>query len=321
MRNFSVIATVIVLVANAAWVEQTSAQWHDATTRDPRFSVEFGIKAYDRPGNEDSGAAITDFGTTVLTNDQVTDLGNAAGAEVSFNFVSDHGREFELRSVIAEWDTALDIAGAGLGSPFFTDIAAPPTAVDFDYESDYFSIELMSRRAIRPGVTFMFGPRFVSASEQVTVNSSAVVDTGVGTAPVVFTDDRTFDASNNLIGLQAGFEFNFPITQYVHINSFIRAGGYVNPTELNTSAQDSLTATITSVRRTDTIESFLGEVGGRLQVDIIPNAMSSYIGYEATWIDGFAQAPPALVGLPPAGVETTNTVFFNALTFGLNFNY
>jgi len=53
--------------------------------------------------------------------------------------------------------------------------------------------------------------------------------------------------------------------------------------------------------------------------DIVPNTASLYVGYEATWIDGIAVAPAQLIPSNFGGVETANTVFFQAVTFGFSF--
>ncbi len=60
MRKFTLIVTVIVLLANVGWVAKTHAQWPSATTKDPRWTVEFGGKAYDRPGSQLGLPLITD---------------------------------------------------------------------------------------------------------------------------------------------------------------------------------------------------------------------------------------------------------------------
>ena len=67
-------------------------------------------------------------------------------------------------------------------------------------------------------------------------------------------------------------------------------------------------------------EAFLGEVGGKVHFDLIPNCLSAYAGYEATWIDGIALAPANVGNLGPA-VITQNTSFWHAITFGAHMNY
>ncbi len=323
MRKFTLIATVIVLLANATWVAKTQAQWPQ-TTKDPRWTVEFGAKAYDRPGAELGLPLITDGVTmeTLFDSNQASELGSAGGAEVKFGFVNKRGREYEIRTIIADWEQDFEINGANLRSPFFPTAGSEPTTVNYDYDSDYFSIEVMSRRAISPGITFMFGPRFVSTKDKVRFAGSLLVDPGDGSQPVVVVETTTTEATNALIGAQAGFEFNIPLTQDVYVSSFIRTGGYMNPTEVTSVTNNNVSFTQNPLeKRTKSTGSFLAEVGGRLYVDIIPNGMASYVGYEATWIDGLAVAPDQLVTPAGGGIETANTPFFHAVTFGINFNY
>ncbi|MFT5302846.1 MAG: hypothetical protein ACI87E_004030 [Mariniblastus sp.] len=322
MRKFSLIATVVVLLASVACVSKTQAQSPYAVTKDSRWTVEFGAKAYDRLGSELGLPLITDGITndTLFDSEQASELGSTVGAEIKFGYVSKSGREFEIRTIIADWDQSHEVTGANLESPFFTTPGSEPTTVNYDYDSDYFSIEVMQRRALSPGITFMFGPRFISTKDKVEFAGSLQVSPGGG-APFLFTQTETTEATNALIGLQAGLEFNVPVTQDIYVNSFIRTGGYMNPTEVITSVRNNVSGLVgAEQRQTKSTGSFLAEVGGRLYVDIVPNAMSTYVGYEATWIDGLAVAPDQILNTS-GGIETANTPFFHAVTFGLNFSY
>lgn len=328
MRTFNFIATIAVLVGTTSlWVSESLAQnWFPSspdssfarkTFDDQRFSVEFGAKAYDRPGDDLGLPLISDSITNeaLFDSENATDLGSAGGAEVKFNWISaKRGRELELRTIIADWEEFSQIDGANLTSPFFIDPAAQPSSIGYNYDSDYFSIELMARRAIRPGVTLMFGPRIVSTKDLVEISGSQVV---LGTT---FTEVQTTEATNVLLGLQGGVEFNYPLADGVRLNGFGRFGGYTNPTEVNFETTDALGASTESTLTKQT-GSFLAEIGGRLYIDIFPNALSAYVGYEATWIDGLALAPAQIFSGGVNGVDTANTPFFNAATLGLRWTY
>jgi hypothetical protein len=285
--------------------------------------VEIGGKAYDRPGSELGLPLITDgmTGASLFDSNQATDLGGAGGAEVKFDWVSKHGRELEFRSILAFWDQSTLVEGPNLESPFFPVPGPAPTSVTYDYESDYFSFELMSRHAISPGVTVMFGPRFVSTRDQVSFAGTLSVDPGDGSPVVDITETTVTEATNILLGLQGGLEFNIPVGQSLYINSFIRAGGYTNPTEVISTTSNNFSSVVTETRDLKSTGSFLGEVGGRLYADIVPNSFSAYVGYEATWIDGIAIAPAQLLTTGSTSVDTSNTPFFNAAVFGLQWGY
>lgn len=324
MRKLTLFSTVFVLLANLAWIDQIHAQWPQATAKNPRFSAEFGIKGYDRPGDELMLPLITngDTGATLFNSEQATDLGTAVGAEVKFNFESGYGRELEFRMILADWDeNVFTVDGTSLQSPFFPTPGAEPTTVTYGYESDYFSAELMARRSIKPGITIMAGPRIVSTKDQVNIGGSLVVDPLDGSPPVTVTQTSRTEATNILIGLQTGFEFNFPVTRDMHLNSYIRAGGYMNPTEVNQTSFDTINTTPVTTRNSKSTGSFLGEIGARLYVDIIPDTFSAYVGYEANWIDGIALAPAQLLTTDADGVQTGNTPFFNGVTFGAQVHY
>ena len=299
------------------WVSESLAQgWPHTTTPDQRFSVEFGAKAYDRPGDDIGLPIISDSLTNevLFDSENASDLGSAGGAEVKFNFLNKNGLELELRTIIADWEEVTEISGANLVSPFFIVPGAEPTSIEYGYDSDYFSIELMARRAIRPGITLMFGPRIVSTKDFVEIAGSLTVD---GTT---FTEVQTTEATNILLGLQGGVEFNYPLADGIRLNSFGRFGGYTNPTEVNFGTVNAPGASTESTLTKQT-GSFLAEIGGRLYVDIFPNTLSAYVGYEATWIDGLALAPAQILSGGTNGVETANTPFFNAATLGINFTY
>ena len=329
MRKFTFFATIVALLTNAFLVAETHGQFQpngiqpNGNFNDLRYSIEFGAKAYDRPGDDTGIPLITDAITNsvLFDSNEATDLGAAGGAEVKFNFTNRHGTEWEFRTIIARWDQDFLIEGANLESPFFPTGPAAPTAVNYEYESDYFSFELMRRRAVAPGVTLMFGPRIVSTRDMVSQSGSLTADPGDGTPPVTVTETQTFEATNILLGLQGGIELNMPIGQSMYINSFARLGGFTNPTEVNIGTVNDFTGVATSGRLSKQTGTALLEVGGRLYVDIFPNALSAYVGYEATWIDGIALAPAQIITTGIQEVQTGNTPFFNAATLGLRFTY
>ena len=316
MRKLTLIATAIAMLLTAWNAQSANAQWPQSTFKDSRMSLEIGAKAFDRPGVDSTAPVITDGLTsaTLFNAEQASDLGTNFGAEVKLNLVNRRDREIEVRSIIAGWEEHSMFTGNNLQSGFFPVPGSEPTTFDYNYESDYFSIEVMRRRAVVPGVTVMAGPRFVSTSDQITAAGSRVI---TGTT---VTQTQTFEATNALIGLQGGLELNFPVTNAIYANGFLRVGGYFNPTEFNTRTENSATSVIITGQRDQSIESFLAETGGRVCVDLIPNCVSTYVGYEATWIDGIALATANAQAVGP-GIDTTNTAFFHAVTFGVQVDY
>lgn len=319
MRKLTFIVTVIVTLACVTWVANAHAQWPQTTQQDSRFSVEFGAKAYDRPGDGLNNPVVRDGITnSILFNStEASDLGNSPGAEVKFNFMSKNGRELEVRSIIAEWDQSASFTGDDLKTIFFPVFGTEPTTLNYGHDADYFSIELMSRKAVVPGFTCMCGPRFVSAKDRVTVSGTRLVNPGDSTPSVNVTQNQIYEATNAMIGFQGGLELNFPVTRDIYFNSFVRAGGYMNPAEFSVSTFSSRNTIPATTELSETTESFLGEVGGRLYVDIVPNCLSTFIGYEATWMDGVALSTPQFLNTGQTGIDTSNTDFFNALTFGV----
>lgn len=301
-----------------------SGQWHQ-TTDHKRWSVEAGSKFLIRPGSDLDLPLITDSRTLVTLFDvkDATSLGTAPAAEVKFNFASRTGQEWEFRTILANWEeTRGPFFGPDLSSPFFspdTDIRR----IDYQFDADFYSFELMARRSSgRSGLVWMLGPRLVSSSNTVTNHAVVAVDPGQGAPLFNVTSSSITHAKNTLIGLQAGVEMNQPIAPGLYISGFARAGGYYTPTKVDTSTTDSFTNEVFTTRQTKSSESFMGEAGGRIYMDLVPNVFSVYTGYEANWIDGFAFAPAQLLQFEGAPqIETTNTIFFHGVTFGLKYTY
>lgn len=334
MRTFSKITTCVivtcVMLMSALMVSTATAQWPQTTAHNP-WSLEIGAKAMERPGTKGTDSLISNSITneTLFNSDDATDLGVAPAAEVKFNFQSPTGQEFEIRSILANWDQSITpIAGPNIRSPFFTQLTTPDL-FEFDHDADFYSVELMARRAVRPGLVLMAGPRVVSTKDSVRTTSTKVVNPGGGVPNITVVDIRDTEATNLLLGLQTGFEINRPIANGIYVSSFMRLGGYFNPTEVNFDQTSPLLPAPTFGRITKSTGSFLGEVGGRLIYDFVPNCFSGYVGYEANWIDGIAFAPnqflqtliPAGPAVGPPPVDTANTIFFQGVTFGLKFTY
>ena len=288
------------------------------------MSVEVAAKVFDRPGDDSNNPVVFDSVTnvTLLDNERATDFGSEFGLEVKFTVPSryDSGAGFEFRTVLANWDEQNSVAGLNLASPFFPDALNPPETFDLDIESDYYSFELVKKRSLRPGLTASGGVRYISTSDLLSTTSTLT------TAGVVGTQLNDFEAKNSLVGLQLGLEYNQPIAQSVFVTLFGRAGGYYNGTEFNTATSASDTAgitdtSVTTTRRVRSTESFVAELGGRVNFQILPNCFTTFIGYEATAIDGIALSAANVNPATTIRIDTNNTVFFQAITFGAQFTY
>jgi hypothetical protein len=324
VRTQSIIS-MFTLVALLGFGSVANAQWPQTTAHNP-WSVEIGGKVYDRPGSKLDLPIITDSITrqTLFDAGDATDLAAGPAAEIKFNFQSKTGQEWEVRSILANWKESIDpISGPNVESPFFPDGAFSIQQFDYTYDADLFSVELMKRRAFQPGMVWMFGPRLLSSSNTVTHETSASLNPGGGLPNVQVTRESVTAAKNTLMGLQAGLEINRPISNGLYISGFARAGGYFNPVKIQTRDEDSFTGAVITSKRTQSSESFMGETGGRIYMDLVPNVFSSYLGYEANWIDGYAAAPEQVLrGFgSDATIETTNTIFFHGITFGVKYTY
>ena len=324
----SLFALIVMTGISPSW-SLAQSPWQQPTSNPNRMSVEVAAKVFDRPGDDPSSAVIFDSVTnvTLLDNERATDFGSQFGVEIKLSVPSrlDYDTGFEFRTVLVNWDEENSFVGDNLASDFFPDALNPPETFDFDIRSDYYSFELVKKRTVRRGLTASGGVRYISTSDLIsTTGTDTIAIPGIvgGTVASAFND---FEATNSLVGLQFGLEYNQPVAQSVFITVFGRAGGYYNGTEFNTSSSTTdptgiLNTPIVETGRFQSTESFVGEAGGRVNFQVIPNCFTTFIGYEATVIDGIALAA-ANVAQPTTGIDTNNTVFFQAVTFGAKLTY
>ena len=329
MRTFLTITAVAISIAASFSNSHCYAQWPGSTRGDIHKNwLEIGGRAYSRPGTDSDIPIVSDSntGATLFSADQATNGGSAPGLEISFGFEGNNllERQWEFRSIVAEFEVDTDVAGPNLSSPLFPGDGVE--SFNYEYESRLLSFELNSLRTLAPGIRFSSGPRYVSLREVATTDLFTPTPTGVvGTPLIPVNTVATREATNGLIGLQAGLDLRFQVSRQIYTTGFIRTGGYYNPTEvtstLNSFSDGLLFDSEPDTTITKSTGSFLAEVGGRVYVDLYHNLVSSYVGYEATWIDGIALAPTAFLNDGTAGVDTANTLFFHAITFGLRMDF
>lgn len=292
--------------------------------------------------------------------------------------------------------STLSLVWPGLPASITADGVSPPALQDiFDinevtssYRSDYTSIELMSRRNTRPGVTWLFGPRFISIREQLEITTNGTSPTRIFQTPGVgFTDafgfplpffipvpfdqitpdgdggfvdanddpvtatglpldddgnqlvfpidsTGTVDATaasrtetqNSLIGLQIGLEYNMPVSQDIYFQLSGRGGLFFNSSTVDRAA--SPLRQISSTNSNDFAtqesadasgESWLAEINIRGYVDLIPNTLSAYAGYDLLFIDQLVLAPNQTVAQDE--VDQSGELFARGFSFGVKMNY
>ncbi len=405
MKTLFSIAAVAFALCIAGSPQRATAQWPPATSHEPAVTIEFGGIAFDREGLSDSLVVATDSatGATLLTGDEATDLGSAAGVQGKIVFPSRRTlHTFELRGSYTGWDEDFIVANSNLESAFvlggivqvaelagidvnnpmnpllppgitaadlavpniplatgtvsalslvmprlpdglFVDRLAGPDIEDFfdvrelssKYQSDYTSIELMSRRNHRPGLTWLCGPRFISISEDSEITTLGTSPTRIFLPPSTTPlPTGTLDATaavrsetrNSMIGLQLGLEYNMPITQDVYIQVSGRGGAFYNSMHVGRSASPLLPTIATNatdftaqINDSDSGEAWLAEVSIRGYVDLIPNSVAAYAGFDAVYIDQVALAPAQSVVL--TGIENSGELYARGLSFGLKMNY
>ncbi len=238
---------------------------------------------------------------------------------MSMMFHGPAGREIEIETSYAQWDTAYTFYGEHLATPFLPNVN--PHDINYDYDSRLFSIELNIRRECTPGLTFLIGPRFVSLEEHAHFDSLTTIIFPPPQENSEFFTDNRIDTTNPLIGGQVGMEWNFQFSRDISVNSFVKAGGFANAARATLTSETSIQQ-LTEERRTKNSGAFVGEVGGRVNYDIFPQALTAFIGYQAMWIDGVALAPAQFINVHNNGaLFVENTPFFQGAVFGLEARY
>lgn len=302
-----------------------TAQWPQNTYGNQgRWEVEVGARLLDRPTTDIQFSLVTVNPTNVTVFDagDAADLDVSAGAEIRFskNTSSDSG--WEIRGTVNRWDNFESRTG-DLSSPLFTPAILPIgtdlTNFDYGYESNLFSLELNYKRTVRPGVTFMIGPRYVDLTERIEVDTQF----NNPMIPGFLLDiDTVTEADNRMPGLGFGVDLRRPISRDLFFVGTVRGAILANFTSTTTTAETTLAglppalATVFTDRQTDL--AGIGEVSGRFHYDIAPGTVSVYTGYEAQWLDGVALAPAQLfaAGTNPV-LTTSNTSFAHGLVFGM----
>lgn len=312
--NALLLAFVLVNCSNSTFGQN---QWPRDFQNVGASFFEFGAKAYDRPGDDVGFPVLTDSVTNaiLLESGDLTDLGGGAGAEVRFGSIGRRGRKWEVRTFLTNWSDEFNFEQPNLISPLAPGLDLD--VVDILYDSELFSVEFSLKRQITPGVTLLWGPRFVSFNEELNFGT----ETEILTPPVGTFDldsDNSIETRNALLGGQVGALINIPISRDIYINGFIRSGGFLNFVEMRTVADTTASEPIANTIRRNT-GSFVGEAGGKVYFDAIPGSLSFFLGYEATWIDNVALAPVQAQTLTPTEITTGVTPFFHAVTFGAQY--
>lgn len=317
-----VAATIMLLTCCSA----VQAQWPLQTYGNrPGYEVELGGRIIDRPGTERNIPLVTDRLTlqTLFNAEQASDLQVSAGFDFRFAKMTCYDMTWEVRGYFQQWDAQETLAGDLVASAF-TPTGLPQnttfTAFDYNYDSDLASVELNFKRAVRPGLTLMIGPRFMR------LNETVVIDTNF-TNPVVpdFLQLQTrAETKNPLKGVGIAAEFRRPLVRDLFFIGAIRGAIFHNAASSNITVDQTLfglpATRTTLIDDRETRAAGLGEITARLHYDVIPGNVSLYGGYEAMWLDGVALAPAQILAantppMPPF-VNTQTTVFAHGVSFG-----
>ncbi|MEZ6092781.1 MAG: hypothetical protein R3C03_00875 [Pirellulaceae bacterium] len=302
-------------------VSVSQAQW--PTTTSPcngRFWMETGVSIFDRPGS-DLGLPLVwnDITNDVLIDsDSATDLNGALGPNIRIGSRNRWGTDWEAGMTYGKWSIEQIALGPDLASPFIP-VTLDPDDVAMGYDSEMLDLQLNVRKAIMPGLTVLIGPRYMYLREDLDFRSSTTFNV-VGVGNVLFDTQNDIITRNSAFGGTIGLELNSPMNRYIYFNGYGKASGMAN---MATLERRSITTTDPLLTQNDDKGTgmFIGQLGGRVYFNLVPQAVQGYVGYEATVVDGVATAPSQALTTGITEVKTTNSIFWHSYNFGLKFTY
>lgn len=309
-KSMLVVAALLSLgfqsICNAQWGNYSHNPWR----------VEFGSAIMDRQGDRGNiTPVLTDSvtGATYINGEQLSDPGTGAGVDLSLQyFPGATTYTYEGRVRYFGWEDLASEVGT-------LQLATVPQlefdSMDTRYESDYFSVEFNAKRTVRPGFNLVGGTRFIAMEERTLLSGEGNFTAGPFNLP--FQNDVEIKTSNPMLGLQVGADYGVGFGR-MSIDSFLRAGGYVNFASQNTRLVNTLLGSDTSTKGSAEEMAFAGEVGVRLNFEIFENHLHGYVGGEAHFLDGIATSPSQLINPGFVGISNADSPRFQGITFGLD---
>lgn len=257
-------------------------------------------------------------------------LGAQAGIEIGFiAHGTTPGQDLEFRYMTIDgWNDSLFAAVAG--NPFSIN-SNPPTFVSgprdvfANYKSSFHSFELNQRQTIGQKSScsrtqWTAGFRHIQIDEAL---SNRLVSTAT---PPISTEHFNVSTSNDLYGLQLGFDSVITGDCNFCLEGFGKAGIFANRTSQRTSLSNEVTTPPTVFRNTDsgTDIAIALETGLNLTYRI-NNCTNCFIGYRAIWVDGVALASNQVAhtgfGLNGGNVAADDDILYHGFQAGLEFAF
>ena len=310
--NIAIMAAVLVTIGTTG---VANAQWDQHYTNARTWEFQVGTRILEREASDLGLPLVTDNVTNqVLLNDtQFSDLDTSAGLDMRAAKLGQGYFDWEARLFYQSWDGETAATGNGaLTTPFLPGLT--PSSVSTAYQSDMFSLELLAKRAVMPGLTVSAGPRFFYLNEVQSVNS--IVPVTIIGIPVNVPVSTETETENPMFGFQMGGEYRTPLGPNLWVNGFAKGGIYGNNAQ-STITTSAAALTVPGFAGEKAVAGFVGEVGGSIHYDIVPGTMSAYASYEATWLDGVALAPAQLGTFGTNTVHSSSTPFFHGLGLGV----
>jgi hypothetical protein len=189
------------------------------------------------------------------------------------------------------------------------------SANDFDYNSDFYSLELNVRKQLTEEWGWLTGFRYLGIDDKFRASSNNFAGDGLASLYEI-------GASNDMFGLQIGSNVRTAVLTNLTLDFDILAGLYANRARQRTNAVDDGGVPYRAFRARDDDMAFVGEL--RLSaVYALTDHVSFRLGYQILWAAGIAMAPDQFdwTATPSAGSRINNnaTAYYHGLNIGLEF--
>ncbi|MBX3418982.1 MAG: hypothetical protein KF851_15365 [Pirellulaceae bacterium] len=308
-------------VITLVFTSSAYGQWPGiANPGQSRFWMEAGGAVFSRPGGDLGLGLITNTQTNeiLFSSDQLSDMQSTVGPNLRIGSTNRFGIEWEASTQFGRWTTDEEFFGPNLTSPFI-DPQLSPDVIGVGYDSQFFDFQFNLRKSFAPGMTFLIGPRYFRMTEDLRLNTETLVDAGF--FDFLLLSENLVDISNSAIGGTIGFEFNQPVSQLISVQGHVKASGLANQGRMSRSEFNNLDVVLLDDRIDKSGGMFIGQAGGRMYFDIAPGRAATYLGYEANWLDGVANAPSQDFAVGGNEMKLSNTIFWHTIHFGLRFSY
>jgi len=281
------------------------------------WKVDFGVSIVDRESIADARPVIqsTPGGSTFMDGTALGTLRTGAGPDLRVEYIP--GTSVTTVEFRGRYFGFEDRNSTPPGI-FFLSSGGPLQFSDLDgrEDSSYLAWEFNAKRKLFQGLDVLAGIRFNNFDDNINIAGSGSQPQNFPFPNIPFTHNLDVSTSNPHLGLQLGVDWDLNLGGGLTLDTTIRTGGYVNFGSQDTRIINSLTQqnTLTSLEEDDFF--FSGEIGVRLNFDLLDDRLAGYIGGEYYFIDDMLTASRQAIDPGSPVISGRQSLKMSGLVFG-----